>query len=267
MMCGEAKELMAASWPGELDRQSESKLKEHLEGCAECSKEMAALTSMWNRLGDLPVPEPSQALHVRWQSTIESVLASERHKSPRSFSGWIATWWPKRAAFQFAICAACLLIGLAIGLFSRRGGSDSAEIARLREEVSSTREMVALSLLRQQSATDRLRGIDYSGRMRSLEPEVKSALIQAVNHDPSVNVRLAAIDALNRASADAAVRSSLAESLERQDSPMVQAALIDYMVDARDREVVGTLRRLAAKPEVNQAVRQRAHFALEQLSQ
>ena len=65
------------------------------------------------------------------------------------------------------------------------------EIAKLHEEIASTREMVALSLLQQQSATERLRGVDYTGRMQTMEPEVVSALTEAVAHDPSVNVRLA----------------------------------------------------------------------------
>jgi hypothetical protein len=48
---------------------------------------------------------------------------------------------------------------------------------------------------------------------------------------------------------------------------MVQAALIDYLVDARDRQAIGTLRQLAAQPDLNPAVLGRAHFALRQLSQ
>jgi len=48
---------------------------------------------------------------------------------------------------------------------------------------------------------------------------------------------------------------------------MVQAALIDYLVDARDRRAIGTLRQLAAQPDLNPAVLERTHFALQQLSQ
>jgi HEAT repeat protein len=94
---------------------------------------------------------------------------------------------------------------------------------------------------------------------------VVSALTDAVEHDASVNVRLAAIDALSKASSPA-VLQSLTQSLPRQDSPMVQAALIDYLVDARDRRAVGALRQLAAQPDVNPAVLERTHFALQQLS-
>jgi HEAT repeat protein len=103
--------------------------------------------------------------------------------------------------------------------------------------------------------------------MQTTEPEVISALIQAVSGDANVNVRLAAIDALSKASGSAGVLRSLTQSLPMQDSPMVQAALIDYLVDAHDRQALGTLRKLALQPDLNPAVRERTHFALQQLSQ
>ena len=268
MMCGQAKEWIAASWTGDLDPVAESKLKQHLDGCEECASEMSQLSAMWDRLADLPAPEPSHALTVRWQSTLDSLISSRRQKSWR-FS--LAALWPERPVWQVTVAAACLAIGLlagsAITSAGRRAGADHNEIAQLREEVASTREMVALSLLREQSATERLRGVDYSVRMPTIEPEVVSALIQAVNRDPNVNVRLAAIDALSRSSGDAGVRQSLTQSLEQQDSPMVQAALIDYLADARDHKAVGTLRQFAGRQNLNPAVRQRADVALRRLTE
>ena len=131
--------------------------------------------------------------------------------------------------------------------------------------------MVALSLLQQQSATERLRGWTTPDGCRPWSRKWCSALTEAVAHDPSVNVRLAALDALShialsKASGSSGVLQSLTQSLPRQDSPMVQAALIDYLVEARDRKALGTLRQLAAQPDLNPAVLERTHFALQQLS-
>jgi len=94
-----------------------------------------------------------------------------------------------------------------------------------------------------------------------------AALLQAVKADPNVNVRLAAIDALTRVSGDAGVRRSLAGSLGMQDSPMVQAALIDYVLDARDKDALGVLKDLTARPDLNPLVRQRADRAVQRLTE
>jgi hypothetical protein len=271
MMCEHAKEFIAASWLRELTGPEEASLKQHLAECAECQGEMVALSAMWERLGDLPAPEPSRALDLRWQATLESVIAQEVNvAAPRVVSPRVVTekwnWsnlWPRSFAWQAAIAAACLVLGLAGGLMIPR---QDKQIAQLRSEITSTRAMVALSLLQQQSATERLRGVDYSGRMPILEPEVISALIQAVNQDQSVGVRLAAIDALGKAAGTGGVVASLAKSLPGQDSPMVQAALIDYLVDARDRQAVGTLERFEKQGNLDPSVLQRAHYAVQELS-
>ena len=57
----------------------------------------------------------------------------------------------------------------------------------------------------------------------------------------------------------------MVQSLGQQESPMVQAALIDYLVDAKDRGAVGTLQQLRGREDLNPAVRQRADRAMQQL--
>ena len=84
-------------------------------------------------------------------------------------------------------------------------------------------------------------------------------------HDPNVNVRLAAIDALRQFGGQPVVRSGVVEALGRQDSPMVQVALIDLVVDLKEKESVDTLRKLIQNEKLNEAVRTRAQKGLQEL--
>jgi hypothetical protein len=264
MMCGRAKELMAAALltNGMSEGPEEDpQLKVHLSTCSECAAEMAQLSMLWERLGDIPVPEPSAALTARWESSLASIISARRGTSWR-FS--LNALWPQRPVWQVSIAAACLVVGLTVGSTWNR---DRGEMAGLREDLANTKQMVALSLLQQQSATDRLRGVDYTVKMPAIEPDVISALVQAVNRDPNVNVRLAAIDALTRVSGDAGVRRSLTSSLKAQDSPMVQAALIDYVSEARDKDALGVLKDLTSRQDLNPLVRQRADIAVQRLTE
>ncbi len=70
MTCPHAKELMAAYWQRELTVEDTALLRRHLETCPECSAEMTALGGLWDRLADLPAPEPGHTLDARWQQTI-----------------------------------------------------------------------------------------------------------------------------------------------------------------------------------------------------
>ena len=53
------------------------------------------------------------------------------------------------------------------------------------------REMLMLSLMQQQSATERLRGVSGSMQIDQPGTEIVRALLETFMHDPNVNVRLA----------------------------------------------------------------------------
>ena len=264
MICGPAKVWMVSAWTGDLDQATETRLREHLETCEGCRLEMAELSGLWERLSDIPVPEPGLRLQQRWQASLNMVDAA-RTGPARRHSGWLFSLhslWPNGPVWQATIAAGCLLAGLWIGSRWQNGGS---EIAKLHAEVAATKDLVTLSLLREQSAAERLRGVDYTTRMPAMDPLVTDALVQAVSHDSNVNVRLAAIDALARLSSDSAVRKSMVSALSTQDSPMVQAALIDYLVDARDGKALSVIRQLTGRADLDPSVRKRAQAALGQL--
>ncbi len=197
--------------------------------------------------------------------------------------GWLAGWLPRRPLAQAGLAAATLAVGLLIGSVHGfglpRGGSapamgagrangagiangaDSAngasggEIHALRDEVRSLSRLVTLSLLKQDSASERLRGVSFGRAAGSSDDRVLQALLDTLRHDPDVNVRLAAVDALAPALAQPAVRGQLVQEVGAQRSPMVQIALIDMLL-ARDR--AGTQRQLldlTASPALDATVR------------
>jgi hypothetical protein len=267
---------MVSAWTGDLDRPTETKLREHLETCESCRLEMAELSGFWERLGDIPVPEPSQSLHNRWQSSLAGVRAvgspsgnTPPRQRPRN-TGWkfsLAAIASNRPVWQATAAAAILLLGVFIG--TRVQSGPSPEVAQLRQEVTSTRQLVTLSLMREQGAAERLRGVDYTTRMPvpAMDTQVVNALVQAATTDESVNVRLAAIDALTRLSGNASVRQSMVNALGKQESPLVQAALIDYLVDAKDKQALPAIRELSSQAGVDPAIRRRAQTAVGQLVQ
>jgi hypothetical protein len=181
----------------------------------------------------------------------------------------------QRTVPQGLAAAALVVIGIGIGRYAvPRGGSafggatptDSvAEIAAMRSEMHDLREMVSLSLMQQQSASERLKGVSWIGQIDRPSNELAVALLDTLMHDPNVNVRLATVDALERFASEESVRRAAVAAMDRQTSPFVQIALIDFMVKVKDRESVATLRRLSQDPAVNDAVRMRAVSALQQL--
>jgi HEAT repeat protein len=126
--------------------------------------------------------------------------------------------------------------------------------------------LVTLSLLQQDSPSSRLRGVTYSYQMTGPDPQVEQELLHTVNHDSNVNVRLSAVEAIaSKFSRSPEVRRALVDSIAVQDSPLVQVAIIDLLVQLNDKDAVPALRKLADDKDADESVRQRAVTALQKL--
>jgi len=168
--------------------------------------------------------------------------------------------------WQGAIAAGLLLCGLVAGRYLPNGsGGGSAEMAQLRSQVENLNQMVALSMLQGQSPSARMRGVTYSEKIAQPDPQVLDALLQAVNHDSSVNVRLSAVDALQKFGGDPEVARAMVSSIPGQESPLVQIALVDMLVQLNARSVAPELTKLAQDSRLDEMVRQRLTWALPKL--
>jgi HEAT repeat protein len=140
------------------------------------------------------------------------------------------------------------------------------EVASLHEELRSMRQLVVISMLQQQSASERLQGVSYSRAQTEPDPKVLNALLHTMRYDNSVDVRLAALDALSHYGSRQDVRKGLMDSLQEQQSPLVQVALIDVLVDLHDASAVDRLKRLQKDPKTDPSVRKRADWGIQQLT-
>ena len=79
-------------------------------------------------------------------------------------------------------------------------------------------------------------------------------MLQTLNNDPNVNVRLATIEALYQHAENPTVREGLIAAITKQDSPLVQIALADVMLSLQEKKSVAELQKLLRKKDLNQAV-------------
>jgi len=164
-------------------------------------------------------------------------------------------------------CAAAILVvaGIQFGRQIAPPPAAVPDVTALRDEVRDLRQMMTISLLQQQSVTERLKGVTWSNQLDQPGTEVVSALIDTLMHDGNVNVRLASIDALKRFAERDIVRNAAVRALDTQSSPLVQMALIDFVVETQDRRALDTLRRLSHDDKANEAVRARASWGIDHL--
>ena len=258
MKCEQAKERFA-DWLA-AHGAGDPELAAHLSKCDACRAESEAMKRIWETMPQIPAPGPGPETRWRFYQMLE---AYEQGRKEASGAGW--AWWPRRPALQLGLSAAMLVTGLAAGQWWRSARPAGADIQHLRAEVQNMRQLVALSLLQQQSATERLRGVTWSYRVDHPDTEVLGALLRTVGQDPSVDVRLAAVDALAKFTASPVARAGIAQAVAKQPSPLVQVALLDLIGAIRDREAAAPVRMLAASPSADENVRRRAALVLKDL--
>jgi hypothetical protein len=255
MNCESARTQFVDYWRETLE-DPVGEFRAHLDSCERCRAEAEELRDLWGTLGEIPEQDPSLGMRVKFY---DSLRAWRRRESDRRKGAW----WFRHPAFQAAGAAAILVIGVATGYFAR--GRDTSEVSQLRGEIYNMRQLVALSLLQQQNASDRLRGVNYAYRVEQSDPQVLSALLTTLNHDSNVNVRLAAVDAMRNFTDNPVGRKGLVQSLARQDSPLVQIAILDQIVELHEKSAMSSIQFLLSGQDVNPDVRQRAQWALKQL--
>jgi hypothetical protein len=256
MNCDDARKYFVDVWRGARDVPAE--LEEHLAGCAACREEMDELGRVWNRLEALPDPEPSA--HLR--EVFYTRLSNYREGGRRMSFAWLHS-----PVFQALAAVVILSAGIAAGIGIGRlpGRGNDATVAHLQDEVTDMKQVVALALLREQSAGERLQGVDWVTQTPGADQKVLDALINTANHDPNVNVRVAAIEALGRFAGTPSVRTALPNSLSRQDSPLAQIAVLDEIVELRERSAAPVIHSLITQTDLNPEVKQHAQWALRQL--
>jgi hypothetical protein len=141
------------------------------------------------------------------------------------------------------------------------------QITQQNAQLGKMTQLVGYQLLQHQQGptNDRLREVLASANTAQPDDKVLDNLISALAFDPSSNVRLRALEALYAHADRPVVRSGVLASLPREQNPLVQIELIDFVAAARNREAAPVLEKMAKNTAIDRSVRDAARRALAQL--
>jgi len=240
---------------GKLSGQEMTALEQLIEAGIVNMAELGDFQQLEKNLAALESPAPS----LKLDDAFYSMLASEKKASKRFSLKDTFQWsvWAPRLAFA----SVTLLLGFAGGYFLRSApasvSSQSDQISGLSQQVADLQEMMMLSLLEKESATERLKAVSLTQEMDQASQKVTSALLGTLNNDENVNVRLAALDALRPYVNDNKVREELIRSIAKQDSPLVQIALAELMAAIQAKSSVTEWERILQDKQTPPAVKKK----------
>jgi len=270
MKCEHIAELLPDYLQGNLSPDQHQSVEAHLERCADCSEEVI----IWRKLSLLPLDQPGPASRARFEAMLQAYQVGRsnqpaddsRSRKRGSAWNWNVFHWLRSPVGAMAWSAALLAIGVFAGLRLAGPKPPSLDLAAMQSDLASMKQLVVLSMLQQQSASARLEGVTWSTRDQQLDPQVLSALLHTLRYDASVDVRLAALDALSRHGQQPQIHKAILDSLQQQQSPLVQVALIDLLLEWRDPDAAQRLQVFQQAPNLNPTVRQRVEWAKSKLN-
>jgi len=278
MNCSRARDLIPDLAAGSLDSKLEAEVRAHIQGCPACAEDLQSLTQTLNLLDAMPTPKPSSRVRQSVYAAIEQekrAVASSPVSKPKSARRSLLFWILQPVA-------ACALIALGFLVGERHEAATAAlpvatpasvakadpstqqQIAALQEKVDTMTQLVGYSLAKN-STNDRIAKVLTTGATLKPGEQVINNLITTMTLDPSANVRLNAVEALYAHADDPLVKAAVVSSLTHEASPIVQLALIDFVVGAHDHEAIPELQKLLSSEQTDTNVRDAAKTAIPQL--
>lgn len=135
----------------------------------------------------------------------------------------------------------------------------------LMRKVKAEQAVSFAGLYNRQSAASRIHAIATVSRLKNNGNKVVDALVHILDNDPNTNVRLAALDGLTRFYKEPYVRKKLVASLKKQQDPLVQIHLIDWLTWMRELSILPDLERMANDENTNETVKDVAWSGILQL--
>ena len=230
--------------------------------------QLHALSLLEDQLVKLNEPTPSLQLDLKFYS-----MVGDEKRSIAKVSAWKSFFtWPELFP-KLAMACVALLIGVSVGYFVRTdapGNQRTSDISNqqikdLSDQVNGLQEMMMLTLLQKESVTERLKAVSLTEQMDQASQKVTGALLETLNNDENVNVRLAALDALRPYIKESKVREALIKSIAVQDSPLVQVALAEVMAESQVKSSVKELQKILQNEKTPRDVKKKMQESIQVL--
>ena len=202
-------------------------IQEYVNQHAELAAELETLKQFWQT--DTSLPEPSSDMRDRFyhslseQQTSATVTKLDTAR-PATGSG-MQQWW-----LQAAVLAVVFVLGVFTGQTPSQNTGDQA-LASLQQEVASLSTVMAISMLQNNSASQRLAGVTYTRQANLTDPLLLDTLLETLSKEQSSAVKLAIVDTLGTKSGLSSIENDLIELAVAENQPLVQMALSRLIVE------------------------------------
>lgn len=228
---------------GTLTADREREFRQYVEEGHIVMTEVEGIKQMQGVITAAEGPEPDAAMSEGFYTMLTDAKRANNQKSGPSFLDQLSQAFFTTLFGRMAFGVSLLVVGVLAGL-SFGGGSSTSEIMTLTKQVADMQETMMFTMLEEESVTERLKGVQMSNELPRTNQKVTNALFMTLNGDESTNVRIAALQVLEGYADDPVIREGLINSISQQESPLMQVALAELMVELQERKSIDQFKQL-----------------------
>ncbi|NJB71721.1 hypothetical protein GGR42_002183 [Saonia flava] len=247
-------DLLPEYLDGILTKSQIKNIETHLKDCDSCKEELRQFQVLHTAFDSEKEVLPSEKL----KSNFYEALELEKQKNPKVVvmdsqpQARKNAWMPN--LLKLAASIALLIGGFALGKYQQEQKMN-LEIATLQNESLGIKQMAMLSLMENKSASKRIQGVNYIDEFSAPDEAIVKALADRMLHDENANVRLSAVEALEKFTTSETVKKALIISLKTEKDPGIQIAVIQTLVKIQEKKAVAPMQELLEQEDTQPYVK------------
>jgi len=245
-----------------LNKEQTEQVKLHLEECKICNKELEDILIVIDDLDSIKDEQPTPALRDNFIEMLNDEKLKAKTRNVIDINSHKRITWLYNPFIRVAAGFTILVAGIFLGMLLQNNLSSRSEVSQLKTEMDEMKQMLFMAKLDQSSASQRIQAVNFTQDLSQPNKEILETLIQTMNTDDNVNVRMAAIYALSKFTDENLVRNALVNSLKTQEDALLQITLINILVQIKEDKAVDVMKDIIQKEETIDAVKQMAEKGL-----
>ncbi len=256
------KTLLPLYLEGVLDAEEIKLLEGHLTDCEECKKELEGYKILSKAFKEEEVAKPSNNLEIEFLKALNEEKNKQNKVIPLRKKNTENLGF--KNLIRIAAGIALLIGAFMMGKMQEAKKADS-ELALLRNETLKIKETAMLSLMENQSASKRIRGVNYIEDFTQPDEDILKALTDRMLYDENTNVRMAAVEALSNYTSSKSVKMAFVNALEKEKNPSVQIAIIKNLVRIQEKKATGPMKKLLNQEDTQPFIKEEIKKGLPQI--
>jgi anti-sigma factor RsiW len=244
MKCEDVKIELPAYIDGQLDKQSTEAVRSHLEMCDDCRKLYSEMNSFLSFMDSFPEEKAPAGMKEEFMKLVEEEMPKQQRRIV------MIPAWMKVAAM---IVVALVTYSTGYYMGNEKG---EAKTQQLEVALNQTKQQVLLAGLQEYTGPQKIEAVYNISQSGMSGDALVDALVNTMNSDKNVNVRLAAINALSGMMKDnAKVKKELIRSLSLQDNALLQISLIQVLTESGVKEAKDEIESIVKSDKTDENVK------------